>query len=73
MKNLRVEQKRRGESKDEMFTWALSGSSLILSSSPCCGAIALSYSSSKGSSLILIFDAKEFPSSEPMDSLLANG
>lgn len=73
MSNSCVEQKRRGESKGEMFTWALSGSSLILSSSPCCGAIALSYSSSKGSSLILIFDAKEFPSSEPMDSLLANG
>ena len=64
--------KKKGE-KGEMFTWALSGSSLTLSSSPCCGAIALSYSSSKGSSLILIFDATEFPSSEPMDSLLANG
>lgn len=67
-----MEQKEGGR-KGEMFTWALSGSSLILSSSPCCGAIALSYSSSKGSSLILTFDAKEFPSSEPMDSLLANG
>lgn len=65
--------KRNKEGRGQMFTWAFSGSSLTLSSSPCWGATALSYSSSKGSSLILIFDAKEFPSSEPMDSLLANG
>lgn len=54
------------------LTSELPGSSLILSNSPCCGAIALAYSSSKGSFLILIFVAKEFPSSCPIDSLLEN-
>ena len=52
-----------------MLTWALSGSSLILSRSPCCGAIALPQSPSKGS-FILSFYGKEFPSLKLIDFFL---